>query len=76
MIPAHDRVRLTERERLELGRMERGLLAPSAGPTPATLLTAGLLVMVVGVVAVSPAGLFAGIGLSLTALGRALLAGR
>lgn len=76
MIPAHDRVRLTERERLELGRMERGLRAPSAGPTPATLLTAGLLVMVVGVVAVSPAGLFAGIGLSLTALGRALLAGR
>lgn len=41
---------------------------------PATLLTAGLLVRVVGVVAV--AGLFAGFGLSLTALGRDLPAGR
>lgn len=77
VIPAHDRVLLTERERREFDRLARDRTVtdpavPAAGPSPATLLAVGLIGTVAGAVAVSPVVLVAGIALALTVLGRAV----
>lgn len=75
MIPDHDHVRLTGWEHAEIEAMERGLASRPRSPAPTTLLVTGLVALVAGSVAVSPAVLFAGIGLALAGLARAARAG-